>query len=155
MGWVVLCHGYLYMQSSGSVKNMAYTMTVQRRLISMLLPFGQFSVDTFFVSRHDIADIWVAFFQECQQYRCGQVLSGFLGAYVGLRKLSAMDKKGQKIPSPPVVAFSFFVERYLRLTPVYLFVLMFYMYLLPFVITVSRIITPPHPPLLSLPLHDG
>ena len=69
MGWVVLCHGYLYMQSSGSVKNMAYTMTVQRRLISMLLPFGQFSVDTFFVSRHDIADIWVAFFQECQQYR--------------------------------------------------------------------------------------
>ena len=72
MGWVVLCHGYLYMKSSGSVKNMAYTMTVQRRLISMLLPFGQFSVDTFFVSRHDIADIWVAFFQECQQYRCGQ-----------------------------------------------------------------------------------
>ena len=24
------------------------------------------------VSRHDIASIWVAFFQECQQYRCGQ-----------------------------------------------------------------------------------
>ena len=24
------------------------------------------------VSRHDIACIWVAFFQECQQYRCGQ-----------------------------------------------------------------------------------
>ena len=118
MGWVVLCHGYMYMQSSG-VKNMAYTMTVQRRLISMLLPFGQFSVDTFFV------------------------LSGFLGAYVGLRKLGAMDKKGQKIPSPPVVAFSFFVERYLRLTPVYLFVLMFYMYLLPFVITVSRTIASP------------
>ena len=25
------------------------------------------------VSGHDIAGIWVAFFQECQQYRCGQV----------------------------------------------------------------------------------
>ena len=24
------------------------------------------------VSRHDIAGIWVAFFQECQRYRCGQ-----------------------------------------------------------------------------------
>ena len=24
------------------------------------------------MSRHDIAGIWVAFFQECQQYRCGQ-----------------------------------------------------------------------------------
>ena len=24
------------------------------------------------VSRHDIAGIWVAFFHECQQYRCGQ-----------------------------------------------------------------------------------
>ena len=25
------------------------------------------------MSRHDIASIWVAFFHECQQYRCGQV----------------------------------------------------------------------------------
>ena len=24
------------------------------------------------VSRHDIADIWVAFFSRCQRYRCGQ-----------------------------------------------------------------------------------
>jgi len=24
------------------------------------------------VSHHDIAGIWVAFFRECQQYRCGQ-----------------------------------------------------------------------------------
>ena len=27
------------------------------------------------VSRHDIAGIWVAFFQERQQYRCGQIIS--------------------------------------------------------------------------------
>ena len=27
------------------------------------------------VSRHDIARIWVAFFQECQQYRCGQAVA--------------------------------------------------------------------------------
>ena len=30
------------------------------------------SADGSRVSRHDIAGIWVAFFQECQQYRCGQ-----------------------------------------------------------------------------------
>ena len=110
----------------------------------MLLPFGQFSVDTFFVSRHDIADrSGLHSSKSASNMVADKVLSGFLGAYVGLRKLSAMDKKGQKIPSPPVVAFSFFVERYLRLTPVYLFVLMFYMYLLPFVITVTRMITSP------------
>ena len=30
------------------------------------------TVCNYFVSRHDIAGIWVAFFSRCQRYRCGQ-----------------------------------------------------------------------------------
>ena len=72
---------------------------------------GQFSVDTFFV------------------------LSGFLGAYVGLRKLGSYDKAGKKPPSVFGVAFSALLDRYLRLTPLYLFMLMCYMFLLPHMLT--------------------
>jgi peptidoglycan/LPS O-acetylase OafA/YrhL len=70
MGWVVLGHTYLYMNSmaGGGVANQAFDETIQARLATILISNGQFSVDTFFV------------------------LSGFLGAYVGLRKLAAMDR---------------------------------------------------------------
>ena len=115
MGWVVLCHGYLYQFSGGDVQNQAYAeFDVSRRFLSTLLPNGNFSVDTFFV------------------------LSGYLGAYVGLRKLSSMDRAGKKQPNPFVLAGNYVLERYLRLTPAYLFVLMFYMYVLPHLITGPR-----------------
>lgn len=113
MGWVVLGHTYLYMNSmaGGGVANQAFDETIQARLPTIMISNGQFSVDTFFV------------------------LSGFLGAYVGLRKLSAMDKAGRKVPSPPALAFSAFVDRWLRLTPLYFFMLMVYMFLIPHVLT--------------------
>ena len=76
----------------------------------MAISDGQFSVDTFFV------------------------LSGFLGAYVGLRKLAAADRAGHR-SSPMGVAFTFLLERYLRLTPLYLFMLLVYMFLIPHVMT--------------------
>ena len=74
MGWVVLGHTYLYMNSmaGGGVANQAFDETIQARLATILISNGQFSVDTFFV------------------------LSGFLGAYVGLRKLAAMDRVRKK-----------------------------------------------------------
>jgi peptidoglycan/LPS O-acetylase OafA/YrhL len=114
MGWVVLCHGFLYAQ--GEVDNQYYSYVVRNRFLSTLLPNGDFSVDTFFV------------------------LSGFLGSYVGLRKLAAVEKsrnKGKPLGwrASPMIALNFAVERYLRLTPAYLFVLMIYMYLLPHLIT--------------------
>jgi hypothetical protein len=72
MGWVVLCHGFLYQEFEGDVQNTAYVyLDVSRRFISTLLPNGNFSVDTFFT------------------------LSGYLGAYVGLRKLAALDRKAR------------------------------------------------------------
>ena len=113
MGWVVLGHTYLYMNSmaGGGVANQAFDETIQARLPTIMISNGQFSVDTFFV------------------------LSGFLGAYVGLRKLSAMDKAGKKVPSPPALAFAAFVDRWLRLTPLYFFMLMVYMFLIPHVLT--------------------
>ena len=43
-----------------------------RRVPGNLKPFGKYVMESVDVSRHDIAGIWVAFFQECQQYRCGQ-----------------------------------------------------------------------------------
>ena len=109
MGWIVLSHTYQNMQSM-EVKNEDYTLNVARRFISSLLLEGQLAVDTFFF------------------------LSGYLGAYVTLRKLKALDAAG-KTPSTIGVSVTFFVERYLRLTPAYLFVLMFYMYVNPHLVT--------------------
>ena len=112
MGWVVLCHGFLYQLMDANVQNKIYAeFDVGQRFISQLLPNGNFSVDTFFV------------------------LSGYLGAYVGMRKLNAMDRAGKKVPNPFVIAFNFLLERYLRLTPAYAFVLMFYMYVLPHLVS--------------------
>ena len=51
-------------------------------------------------------------------------------AQVSLRKLAAEDRKGRP-PSALGFAFMFYLERYLRLTPIYAFVLMLYMHLLP------------------------
>ena len=113
MGWVVLGHTYLYMNSmaDGGVANEAFDLTIQARLATVMISNGQFSVDTFFV------------------------LSGFLGAYVGLRKLGSIERAGKKIPSAPVLAFSAFLDRWLRLTPLYFFMLMVYMFLIPHVLT--------------------
>jgi hypothetical protein len=50
MGWVVLCHGFLYQEIDAGVQNQAFVQVdVARRFISTLLPNGNFSVDTFFV----------------------------------------------------------------------------------------------------------
>ena len=52
------------------------------------------SADGSRVSRHDIAGIWVAFFQECQQYgRCGQVEMVVFGSggHVGPLRLTSTD----------------------------------------------------------------
>jgi peptidoglycan/LPS O-acetylase OafA/YrhL len=118
MGWVVLCHGFLYQIMQANVQNKVYAQfDVGGRFLSALLPNGNFSVDTFFV------------------------LSGYLGAYVGMRKLNAMDRAGKKVPNVFVLAFNFLLERYLRLTPAYLFVLMFYMFVLPHIITGPHAIT--------------
>ena len=110
MGWVVLGHTYL-MMPEGGLSNGFFSASVRARLPTIIIANGQFSVDTFFV------------------------LSGFLGAYVGLRKLGAMDKAGKKVPSAPALAFSAFVDRWLRLTPLYFFMLMVYMFLIPHVLT--------------------
>ena len=104
MGWIVLGHTYENMEET--VKNEGYALAVSRRLISEIIPNGQNAVDSFFF------------------------LSGFLGAYVGMRKLAAEDRRGRQT-SPFGLAGMFYLERYLRLTPIYLFVLMIYMYLLP------------------------
>ena len=113
MGWVVLGHTYLYMNqmAGGGVANEGFDETVQARLPTILISNGQFSVDTFFV------------------------LSGFLGAYVGLRKLNAMDKAGKKVPAAPALALTAFIDRWLRLTPLYFFMLMIYMFLIPHLLT--------------------
>ena len=81
MGWVVLGHTYLYMNSmaGGGVANQAFDETIQARLATILISNGQFSVDTFFV------------------------LSGFLGAYVGLRKLAAMDRVRKNVILTPAL----------------------------------------------------
>ena len=126
MGWVVLCHGFLFQMTQANVQNKAYAQVdVINRFITTLIPNGTFSVDTFFV------------------------LSGYLGAYVALRKLNAMDKAGKKIPNPFVLAFNFLLERYLRLTPAYAFVLMFYMYVLPHIITGPNSLDPATSPELE------
>ena len=45
------------------------------------------------VSRHDIAGIWVAFFRECQQYRCGQAQEGDADAMpAALRRTAAASE---------------------------------------------------------------
>ena len=52
-------------------------------------------------------------------------LSGFLAAYIGLKKLPSNA-------NPLKVFAGYMWERWIRLTPAYLFILMFYIHLLPF-----------------------
>ena len=110
MMWIVLGHtfqsfqGAMGFQATGSNAIFA-ALNVKPRLSAQIVPGAQLGVDTFFF------------------------LSGFLAAYIGLKKIPA-NAKGCVGWTKVFVGYMW--ERWIRLTPAYLFALMFYIHLLPF-----------------------
>lgn len=106
MMWIVLGHTFQSFQGAMGFgptdSNELYAaLNVRPRLSAQLVTGGQLGVDTFFF------------------------LSGFLAAYIGLKKLPSNS-------NPFKVFGGYMWERWIRLTPAYLFILMFYIHLLPF-----------------------
>ncbi len=106
MMWIVLGHTFQSYQGAmgfgATDSNELFAgLNVRPRLSAQLVTGAQLGVDTFFF------------------------LSGFLAAYIGLKKLPTS-------PNPLKVFCGYMWERWIRLTPAYLFILMFYIHLLPF-----------------------
>lgn len=106
MMWIVLGHTFQSYQmamgfSPTDSNELFAALDVRPRLSAQLVTGGQLGVDTFFF------------------------LSGFLAAYIGLKKLPSNA-------NPLKVFAGYMWERWIRLTPAYLFILMFYIHLLPF-----------------------
>ena len=106
MMWIVLGHTFQSFQmamgfGASGTNELFAGLNVRPRLSAQLVTGAQLGVDTFFF------------------------LSGFLAAYIGLKKLPNNS-------NPLKVFGGYMWERWIRLTPAYLFILMFYIHLLPF-----------------------
>eukprot|EP00794_Sanderia_malayensis_P018808 gene18808-20704_t len=101
--WVILGHVYAIGNSAGSVVNLVDILNLLNRFTFLPITNGFFSVDTFFL------------------------LSGLLASYLMLRRFN----KAEKQPFP-IVMMAYF-HRFVRLTPGYMFVILFYVNILPMI----------------------
>ena len=107
MLWIILGHTFQSFQGAmgfgmGQSDQLFAALDVRPRLSAQMVTGAQLGVDTFFF------------------------LSGFLAAYIGLKKL-----RGNRAPGWKVWA-GYMWERWIRLTPTYLFILAFYINVVPF-----------------------
>ena len=110
MSWVVFGHTLIWpIMAAGGYSNIEDIIPIQQHRATLMgtwtgqaVQSAEFSVDTFFY------------------------MSGFLALYVGLKKLSKLSPL-QVLQGAPLM----YLDRWLRLTPLYMFIVWFYVYVIP------------------------